>query len=247
MSQTLERALTILDFVGERPRRIGEIAELLDVHHSTALRLLHSLRRLGFVYELPDHRYRLGSAVFRLGFQALEAIELRDLARPYMESLNEVTGETVHLGTFESGEVVYVEKVEARHGVRMHSRIGAVAPLYCTGVAKGILAFMPDQRRHDLLKDVELIARTPHTITDLAELEADLNAARDRGYALDCEENEPGIHCVSGPIFDGSGAVQGAISVSAPMSRISREQLVGFVPSLLEATQATSRELGWAP
>lgn len=245
MSQTLDRALQILDFVGEKPRRIGEIAEYLGVHHSTALRFLHTLRKHGFVHELPDHRYRLGSAMFRLGFQALEGIELRSVARPYMERLNEATNETVHLGTLEDGDVVYVEKVEAAHRVRMVSRIGAIATLHCTGVSKGILAFLPDAERRRLLTMHELRKYTDNTLTDLDELEADLALSRERGYALDDQENEPGIHCVAAPVFSGEGDVVGALSVTAPVTRIDKDTLLSFVPALLQATTSTSQQLGW--
>ena len=245
MSQTLDRALQILDFVGEKPRRIGEIAEYLGVHHSTALRFLHTLRKHGFVHELPDHRYRLGSAMFRLGFQALEGIELRSVARPYMERLNEATNETVHLGTLEDGDVVYVEKVEAAHRVRMVSRIGAIATLHCTGVSKGVLAFLPDAERRRLLAMHELRKYTENTLTDLDQLEADLTLSRQRGYALDDQENEPGIHCVAAPVFSGDGDVVGAFSVTAPVTRIDKDTLLSFVPALLEATTSTSEQLGW--
>lgn len=168
MSQTLDRALQVLEFVGERPRRIGDIAARLEVHHSTALRFLHTLRKHGFVQELPDHSYRLGPTMFRLGYQALEGIELRSIARPAMESLREATGETVHLGSLEDNTVLYVEKVEASHPVRMHSRIGAVARLHCTGVAKGIIAFLPQDERDALLDHYELTRMTDATITDRA-------------------------------------------------------------------------------
>jgi IclR family transcriptional regulator, KDG regulon repressor len=245
MSQTLDRALRVLDFVGEKPRRIAEIADFLDVHHSTALRFLHTLRKHGFVQELPDHRYRLGASMFRLGFQALEGVELRAIAHPYMEKLRDATGETVHLGSLEDGEVLYVDKVESEHRVRMVSRIGAVAGIHCTGVGKGILAFLPDDERLRLIEAHELQRFTDHTLTTLEALEADLAASRDRGYALDNEENEPGIHCVSAPIFSGSGVVAGAMSVTAPASRIDRETLLSFVPALVEATSGTSQELGW--
>lgn len=245
MSQTLDRALLILDIVGERPRRITEIAALLDVHHSTALRLLHTLRKHGFVHELPDHRYRLGSAIFRLSFQALEGIELRSVAKPFMERLNAVTGETVHLGTLEDGDVVYVEKVEASHRVRMHSRIGAIAPLHCTGVAKGILAFLPEEKRQELLAGRELKVFTEHTLTTADAVEADLLLSRERGYALDAEEHETGIHCIAAPVFTADGDVAGAFSLTAPMSRIDRPTLLGFVAALLDAANGTSRQLGW--
>ena len=247
MSQTLERALTILDFVSEEPRHIGEIAKFLEVHHSTALRLLHSMRKYDFVYELPNHQYRLGAAVFRLGFRALDALDLRSIARPFMVELNEKTMETVHLGVLEQGDVVYIDKVEAQYAVRMHSRLGAVAAMHCTGVAKGILAFLPPQQRSELLNGIQLDRRTPHTIVDLAALEAELAESRERGYARDYEENELGIHCIAAPIFNGFGEVEGAISLSTPTSRIDKETLLGFVPALRIAVEKTSRELGWAP
>lgn len=247
MSQTLERALTILDFVSEEPRHIGEIAKFLDVHHSTALRLLHSMRKYDFVYELPNHQYRLGAAVFRLGFRALEALDVRSIAHPFMVELNDETKETVHLGVLEHGDVVYIDKVEAQHAVRMHSRIGAVAPLHCTGVAKGILAFLPQEQRSALLRDFELERRTPSTLVTIEDLERDLAEARERGFARDNEENEAGIHCVSAPIFNGSGDVEGAISLSTPISRVDEETLLSFVPALQKAADSASRELGWDP
>lgn len=245
MSQTLDRALQVLEFVGERPRRIGEIAHFLDVHHSTALRFLHTLRKHGFVQELPDRSYRLGPTMFRLGFQALEGIELRSLARPAMEQLRQATGETVHLGSLEDGTVLYIDKVEASHPVRMHSRIGAEARLHCTGVAKGILAFLPQAERDRLLDDYELVGMTEHTLRDRAALEADLALSRERGYAVDAEENEPGIHCISAPVYSAEGLPIGAFSVTAPVSRVERETLLSFAPMLIKATRETSRQLGW--
>jgi len=246
MSQTLDRALQILDYVGERPRRIAEIAEFLDVHHSTALRFLHTLRNHGFVHELPDHRYRLGAAIIRLGFQALDDLELRSVARPAMEGLSAATGETVHLGAIEDGDVVYIEKVESSHPVRTVSRIGAIATLHCAGVSKAILAFLPEAERQSMLRSHPLARRTDNTLTTIDALEADLALTRERGYAIDDEENEPGIHCVSAPIFGASGEVAGSISVSTPISRIDRDTLLRFVPDLLAATQSTSRHLGWS-
>lgn len=247
MSQTLERALTILDFVSEEPRHIGEIAKFLEVHHSTALRLLHSMRKYDFVYELPNHEYRLGAAVFRLGFRALEALDLRSIAHPFMVELGEKTMETVHLGVLEHGHVAYIDKVEAQHTVRMHSRIGAVAALHCTGVAKGILAFLPPEQRSELLNGTQLDRRTPNTIVELAALERELAESRERGYARDDEENEVGIHCISAPIFNGFGEVEGSISLSTPTSRVDEETLLGFVPALRSAAEKTSHELGWNP
>ena len=244
MSQTLDRALSILDLLADQPRRINEVAEHLGVHHSTALRLLHTLRSHGFVKELPDHSYRLGASTFQLAFTALEGINLRVVARPYMQRLNAETGETVHLGSLEDGDVVYIEKVEARHRVRMHSSIGGIATLHCTGVSKAILAFLPEHEQEHLLETHTLARFTDNTHVTIDEVRADLARTRERGYSIDDQENEPGIHCIGAPIMSENGTVVGAISLTAPLSRVDRQTLEGFVPSLLEAVSGASEELG---
>lgn len=245
MSQTLQRGLRIVELLGERPRSIPEIAAELTVHHSTALRLLHTLRSEGFVHQEDDGRYRLGSSMFRLAHRALERIDVRDLARPDMEELSERCGETVHLGILEGTRVVYIEKVEARHPVRMYSRIGAVAPLHCTGLAKSILMCLEPEHRRRLLDDHEFVAFTDATLTSPEALMADLQRSAEQGYTRDDEEHEAGIHCIAAPVLTAAGQPAAAVSISAPMSRISRETLLDQVPDLLRATGSVSRKLGW--
>lgn len=247
MSQVLDRSLTILELVAERPRRITEIASALDVHHSTALRLLHTLRDHGFVHQEEDKRYRLGAALFRLANEALESIDLRDIARPHMVALNRRTGETVHLAVLQEDRVVYVEKVEALHPVRMYSRIGASAPLHCSGVAKAVLLAADDSQRERLLDGYEFKQHTDSTLTSEEALLADLAASTKLGYTRDKEEHEPGIHCVAAPIRSSDGSAIGAISITAPTSRISEQALLRFVPDLVETTTLVSRDLGWTP
>lgn len=245
MSQTLQRAITILEMVAEHPRRIGEIAVALDVHHSTALRLVHTLRTNRLLLELDDHSYRLGSGLFGLANRALEQIDLRDVARPFMEALNQATSETVHLAVLESGTVVYLDKVEASHPVRMYSRIGASAPLHCTGVAKAILAFQSERELDSLLADLPLTRHTPHTLTTPEALRSELREIHERGYSFDREEHELGIQCVAAPIHAANGSVRAGLSVSMPTSRVAREGLETLVPDLRRATVDISRELGW--
>lgn len=245
MSQTLDRALLILDFVAERPRRVNEVAAELKVHPSTALRLLHTLRRHGFVYALDDHHYRLGSAMFRLGFQALAGIDLRSVALPQMEELNQLTGETVHLGVLGGAEVVYVEKVMAKHPVTMQSRIGAIAPIHCTGVSKAILAYLPEDKRARLLSGRKFEPFTEFSLVTPAALQADLDETRKRGFARDNQEHSLGIHCVAAPILAGDDEVLGAFSVSAPVSRVDEKTLLSYVPALKDAVRKTSEQFGW--
>jgi IclR family transcriptional regulator, KDG regulon repressor len=245
VSQTLDRGLRILELIADQPRRTREIADELGVHHSTALRLLHTLLHRGFIHLEADGRYRLGAAMFRLSNRALEALDLRDIARPHMERLGAQCRETVHLGILEGRQVVYIEKVEAAHPVRMYSRIGAVAPLHCTALAKSILMGIDPSLRDDLLADFDFPRFTDRTHPSAISLTADLEHSAERGFTRDNEEHEPGIHCVAAPVYGANGWTKAAISISAPRSRVTEESLLAFVPALLDATHTLSIELGW--
>src|SRR4051812_5315085 len=124
MSQTVDRALSILPLLAEGPANLEQVARRLDVHKSTALHLLRTLHEHGFVYRQADQRYRLGARLFALAQEAMENIDVRDTAHPHLAALGEACGHTVHLAVYEEGEVVYIDKVESRYPVRMYSRIG---------------------------------------------------------------------------------------------------------------------------
>ena len=242
MSQTLQRAITILTMVSKRPRRIAEIAAELGVHHSTALRLVHTLRDNRLLLEQPDHAYRLGSGLLTLANRALEQIDLRDVAKPSMRALGEATRETIHLAVMEGGSVVYLDKVEADHPVRMYSRIGGLAPVHCTGVGKAILAHLDEDERAAVLAGEELARHTHHTITDPDMLERELAEVRRTGVALDREEHELGIHCIAAPI--GGTGTRAALSISAPASRLSFSALEALATPLRAATDEITAALG---
>ena len=245
MSQTLQRSVTILQLVAEQPRRITELAKALGVHHSTALRLVHTLRENRLVVENADHSYRLGSGLFALASRGLEQIDLRDIARPHMQRLGELTDETLHLGILEGTHVVYIDKVEPRQPVRMYSQIGQVAPMHCTAVAKAILAHVDTVTHELLLKACDFHPSTVNTIIEEATLRDEIVVIRERGLAFDREEHEYGIHCIAAPILSADGTASAAISVTAVTRRVDASRLESFAPALLEATDAISRELGW--
>jgi len=245
MSQTLERALIILHSVAEQPRHIGEVASVLGVHHSTALRLLHTLRKHGFVQELPDHSYRLGSAMFRLGFQALEDIELRSLARPAMERLRRETGETVHLGALEGNQVRYVDGVESERALRVVARTGTLAPAHCTSLGKALLAQLTDEHVCRLYPTSAepFPARTDKSITSQAKLLKELAKARVRGYAVNAGETEEDVGSVAVAFRDFAGR-PAAIAVAAPTSRLSSQRVSRIGELMIETLSRTPMSPG---
>ncbi len=185
------------------------------------------MRSRGWVsYDADTELYALGLGLVELSAQALETIFLRDLARPHLEELWSVTGEAVHLGLLYQQAVLYAMKYETRHSVRMYSHVGRRAPLYCTGLGKAILAWMDDAARDAYLTSVERIRWTTATLVDADALLADLAAIRERGYAIDNAEHEDFVRCVAAPILDAEHHPIGAISIAAPVFRLTPERTV---------------------
>ncbi len=213
--KTIGKGLELLELVGRSRNglRGKEIAETLGLPVSTVFRQLKFLAERGFLRN-ADGVYTLGGALIRLGNAAMRQNPLSRLAHPLLAALSEATCETVHLAERRGGSVVYIDKVEGSRPVRMGSMIGNTGPLYCTGVGKAILAFLPEAERGRLLAEIVFTACTPKTITGREELETELAGIRCRGYAVDDCEHEPGVFCVAAPVFDSLGGVAGAVSVS---------------------------------
>lgn len=243
MSQTVDRALQILEFLGEGEKDLAQVAELLGVHKSTALRLLQTMEARKFVRHDAAHRYRLGSRVFGLSYAALSSLDLRTVASNHLRRLADQTQETIHLAEFDGTDVFYIDKFETQKTVRMYSRIGVPAPLYCTAVAKAIVAELPVQERVRLAEGIDYVRHTERTLTNAAAFLADLDLVRQRGYAIDDREHEDYIHCIAVPLLRGPGPVTNGISLSATTMTLSREELLGLVPALKEVAQKISSEI----
>jgi hypothetical protein len=135
--------------------------------------------------------YHLGIACFAIGQAALGQLDIRRVSLPYLRELNRQTRETIHLTVRHGLSAVYVEKLDSPEQLRIHSRIGAAVPLYCTAVGKIMLAYMSDDERDRVLPQLGLKRLTPNTVGSLQELKAELHRVRKNSYACDLEEHEP--------------------------------------------------------
>lgn len=241
MSQSVERALLLVEELASGPKRLGELAEVLGTHKSTVLRTLQILEKYGWVRregEVPA--FSLGLHLVGLSSSILENLDIRKVARPQLNRLGTDTGETVHLAVMEGAEMVYLDKVESIHPVRMYSRIGARAPLHCTGVGKVLLAYTPVEDWPEL----ELRRFTPRTIVTHDELVAACAEIRHRGWGWDEQEHEETVRCIAAPVFGPHGEVLAAVSLSVPTSRLSSRQLRAQVDLLLDVTRGITDGLG---
>jgi DNA-binding IclR family transcriptional regulator len=244
MSQTVQRAVIIIESLAEQPRTLSQVAEVLGVHRSTALRLLQTLEANGFARRRGDGRYAVGTRLIAIAQQTLESLDLRPLAGPHLRRLHALCGHTVHLAQLVDDEIIYVDKIDSADGVRLYSRIGRTASPYASGVGKAILSQLSADRLGRLLDGTQLAQHTPRTFADRDALAAELAAIRDRGWAVDDGEFEDFVNCVAAPIVNSTREVIAAISITSLKVMASLADLRDHVPELRRTARDISSELG---
>jgi DNA-binding IclR family transcriptional regulator len=244
MSQTVQRAIAILEFVSEAPRSLGEVAEHLDVHKSTALRLLQTLVDGGLVRRGEDGAYGVGYRLAGLAQVALDQFDLRAIAHPHLVALGKLTRHTVHFAALEDDRIVYVDKIDPVGAVRLYSQIGKPVRLHTAGAGKAVLAFLPADREAALLRDHEFERFTDTTITSAAAFQQELAEIRERGWAIDNGEFEDFVNCIAVPVRGATGAVFAAVSVTALKAQADLTDLQRLLPDLRHTADTISKELG---
>lgn len=231
-TRTLARGLLLLRVLSQGDRRLGELAREVQLSPSTVYRLLNTLRCLGFVEE-EEGRWRIGLEAYRVGLAYAERPWIQRVL-PLLKRLVEELGETVNLAVLDGTEAVYVAQESGGELLRTFTRLGAHAPLHCTGVGKVLLAFQPDP---EALFRLPLVAYTPKTLKDPQALMEELEAVRRHGFAVDNEERELGVRCVAVP-FRHQGQVVAAISLSAPAARLAGERIAEVAAALKAAASS---------
>lgn len=244
--QSVSRAMSIMEHLAYAGNDTGitAIARAVGLHKSTCFGLLHTLQELGYVTQDKESgRYSLGVKVFELGQRYMANLDLRRVAQPYLIALSEESLETVHLVLREGLHAVYIDKIEGPHAMTISSHVGQRARLHCTGVGKALLANMGDAEIQAALPDV-LEPLTEHTITDKQKLVEHLREIRENGLSLDNQEIELGLMCIAAPIFNADCEPAAAISISAPITRLTGDRVATLSASLKDAARAISLKLG---
>ncbi len=246
--QVLDRALAALEILANRDGECSlvDLCTEMKLHKSTVHRLAMVLEQHRLVDKNPDTgRYRLGLRLFEFGSKAIATLDLRGRARPYLDRLQRQFGETVFFCILDDGQVFYMEKVESQQSVRTACTVGSRAPAYCTAVGKAMLAELAEPEVGEVIRRWGLKAVTANTITKATALRAELRAVRSRGYAIDDEEKEVGLRCVSAAVRGHSGKLFAAMSVSGPAFRMTKERIPEVGQAVMRAANELSAELGY--
>ncbi|MFG1943591.1 IclR family transcriptional regulator [Nonomuraea sp. NPDC048826] len=237
--QSVDRAIAILEILArEGATRVTDLASELDVHKSTASRLLGALEQGGLVEQTGDRgRYRLGVGVVRLAGAATAQLDLAKESRPVCRRLAGELGETVNIAVARDGDVVNISQVRGPSAISGQSWTGARTPPHATSSGKVLLAFGA------LDVPAELHRFTPLTITD--ERQLGLEEIVRRGWAAAVEELEPGLNAVAAPIRNIDGTVVAAVSASGPSFRLTPQRLPEMGACVAEGAQEISQRLGY--
>jgi len=239
--QSIERAFALLELMADAGGMMGlsGLAAASGLPLPTIHRLVRTLVTLGYVRQQPSREYALGPRLIRLGDAASRLIGV--WARPHLARLVAELGESANLALLDGSEVVYVAQVPGRHSMRMFTEVGRRVSPHCTAVGKALLARMDDTEVADVLSRTDLVAHTPHTITNPAAYLRELGRVRERGYAIDEGELELGVRCVA--VALAGGPARAALSVSGPTTRMTDELVDRAAPYLLAAAAELVAEL----
>lgn len=245
--QSVARAAEIIRcFLREPELGISEIATEMDLNKSTVFGLVNTLASYGYLEQVESSKkYRLGITLFELGNLVLSRIDVRSEAKEICASLAMKYPAAVHIATHSEGEVIYIEKMDRSNMLIGASSVGRRAPMYCTGVGKAMLAFLPEEYLQQRVFNRTLQRMTEHTITKKSDLRKELEKIRQTGVAVDREEIELGLTCIAAPILNHNGVAEYAVSLSFPYGKINDVDQEKVKSDLLACTQKLSARLGY--
>lgn len=243
----LNKTLDLLEVLASSDgMTVAELASASGVNKAAAYRILNTLERRGYAVRGTDEvrHYSLGPAFRALTRDSHSPGDLLATARPHLRRLWEEFDETVNLGVLSQGMVLYLDILESEQGLRTTVDVGSHDHLHSTALGKAMLAALPLSDARRLLAQRERLAKTPRTVTDIPRLLEDIDRTRQRGFALDDEENESGARCVAAAVIDSQGRPVGALSMSGPTWRIDDAMVEKIGRRLREAADEVADQLG---
>jgi DNA-binding IclR family transcriptional regulator len=244
-TQTLLRGLDLLEAVLSGPVSLAELSKTLNLNRSTVHRLASALVDRGYLKLTPREGYTLSAKLLELGFAARQQISLPRVARPHLERLAELTGDTVHLGILDGNKALYLDKLPGRRRIEISSRVGERHPLCVTGLGKALLLDRTQDEWRSLFHAERGMgaqsASAFHTwLKGMQRYQAG-------GYSFDLEENEDRIRCVGAPLRDETGKIVAAISVASVAQYMDDQRMADLSSTVRDAAAAISRDLGFTP
>ncbi|MFZ5596080.1 MAG: IclR family transcriptional regulator [Bacillota bacterium] len=243
---SVERALAILEALGRNSQGFGctELGQMLGLHKSTVYRLVSTLQACGFAEKDPQtDRYKLGAKALYIGLEAINSLDFRKTALPYMQELVQISRETVQLAVLDETGVLILERDHSPEAITVNLSLRSQA--HCTAEGKVLLAYLPEEKALAILRSSGMTQHTINTITDINQMAIHLEKVRSQGFAVNAEEMVEGIRAIAAPIYNHKGSVIAAMSITGPSSRLTLERIYRLVTVLKETCFSISMQLGY--
>jgi IclR family acetate operon transcriptional repressor len=248
-SRAVARALSILELIAESKNGLSnsDLSRRLKIPKSSASYILRELERRDYLRRDKNGRYRLGLKLMSLVSAASIHVDVREAAKPVMEEfLKRSKLPEVHLAVLDNGRAVYIEKLEDESSfIKMDIWIGHRLPIHTTAIGKALVAFLAEEEILKILRLRGMEKKTKRTITSPQRFLLELEKVRQRGFAVDDEENSEGVRCVASPIFDASGKVIAAFGTSSVTLHIDDVKLPKIADLVRKSAMKISRVLGF--
>lgn len=242
--QSLARGLSVIRTFDGEPAELSlaEVARRADIPRAAARRFLRTLEQLGYVRATPDARFRLTPRVLELGYGYLSSLSLPEIVQPHLDALSHQIGESVSVSVLDGPDIVYVARAAARRIMSVRITIGTRLPAAATSMGRVLIAALPDADAAPLIS--ALVAHTPRTRVDPAELAAELDRVRAQGWAMVDGELEEGLRSIAVPLHGRGGNVTAALNVSTSTARGAADDVrTELLPALQEAASLIEGEL----
>ena len=251
--QSVDRALRIIEFLAENPTGAGitEISKSLGLSKGTVHRLISTLKERDFAYQSSNTQlYRLSYKILYLYNCISNNIDMFKVSRPIIRKFADKVDATVHLATLDEkrSNIVYIDRIEPMNSQKpfvMSSRVGKKAPCYCTAAGKILLSQYSDDEIRDIMKGEEYKTYTDKTIKNIDEFLEEIHKVRKQGYALDENEYDHGIICISIPIYNSIGKIDFAMSVTVLILYTKAEELIKLKDQLDEVSRKLSNAINY--
>ena len=222
---------------------VTDLAERLGIANSTVHRLLTTLMSEGFITkDRQTNLYRLGASILALGNIVQSKLRLNEVAQPVLETLVQQSKETAHVGILKRHDVIYLNKIECSHPVRLLSHAGKRNPVHCTSSGQVLLAFQSPQKIEAFLQH----RREPYTrktITDRKAFRNLLNRIKKQGYSLSIEELHEGVSSIAAPIRNMNGHVVASVTIAGPVQRINNHTIPNLIKLVMHAGDEITERL----
>ena len=251
--QSVDRALRIIEFLAENPTGAGitEISKSLGLSKGTVHRLISTLKERDFAYQSSNTQlYRLSYKILYLYNCISNNIDMFKVSRPIIRKFADKVDATVHLATLDEkrSNIVYIDRIEPMNSQKpfvMSSRVGKKAPCYCTAAGKILLSQYSDDEIRDIMKGEEYKTYTDKTIKNIDEFLEEIHKVRKQGYALDENEYDHGIICISIPIYNSNDKIDFALSVTGLILYTKAEELINLKDQLDEVSRKVSNAINY--